>query len=375
MSVYWIIVAIVIIFGQIMPQEGPQRKYYVILMNIVHTFVCAFRYQYLSGDLIKYHTEYRHIFAASGYFAEEVLHDWTNTGFYWLMKFVADVTNCNYTVFLIILAFFCCGVTAVMIYRFSPKPWFSYLIWDCMAFYLTYDFLAIKQGLAMAVLMISMMYIFDRRPLAFLISTLVAGFIHAPALCFLPAYFIATRRVDFKLIIVYAVAAAVIYACKAQIVAIVSEIYYEESSFTLVKEELGGRTVVIIFMLVAGWLLKGFREKRFTQLFNIVVVAAIFQSFSGFDNVFTRLADYYLQFTILYIPLITYDAKGGEVYPKGSRPVFLFNSRSRSFIAACLSLVMIWWYDTTCLGHTISYQVDNYLNYRFAWEVGTKWFW
>jgi len=374
-GIYWAVLFITLIFGWLMPQEGPRRKNYIILMNLVHTFVCAFRYQYLTGDLIKYHTTYRHMFAAGSYFSPEVIGEWRNTGFYWVMKVIAELTNCNYTVFLIVLAVFCCTVTAVLIYRFSPRPWFSYLIWNCMSFYVTYDFLAIKQGLAMAVLMIAMMYLFDRRPKAFYITVLIAGLIHQPALCFLPAYILAHRKVDYKLIVTYCVAALLIYANRTLIVNVVGEIYYEDSTFVLREEELGGRNIVIILMLIAGWLLKGFRESQFAKLFNIMVAAAILQSFSGFNNIFTRLADYYLQFSILYIPMITYHAVDGGKRLSAARPVLPFNKRSRRLITGCLVLILIWWYDTTCLGHAIGYEVDNYLNYRFMWDVGTDWFW
>lgn len=370
MIVYWSIVLIVLLFGRIMPQEGPKRKYYVILMNLVHIFFCAFRYQFLTGDLIKYNTTFRHMHAASSYFDPEVINEGVNTLFFWIMKFIAELTNGDYQMFLIVLAVFCCTVAAILIYRYSPKPWYSYLVWNCMAFYLQYDFLAIKQGLAMGVLMISLMFIFEKKPIAFLITTLIAGAIHMPALCFLPAYFIANRKVNFYLIVAYCIAAAIIFASRAQIVELVAEVYYEDNDFTLRQESLGGRTIVIILMLVAGALLKGFRDVRFTQMFNITVVAAIFQMFSGFDNIFTRLADYYLQFTILYIPLIFYDVPDRKLYPQGARPVLAFNRRSMDFFVVCLVLVLIWWYDTTCLGHTISNQTDNYLNYRFMWEVG-----
>ena len=375
MSIYWIIVILIIVFGYIMPQEGPQRKYYIFLMNAIHTFVCAFRYQYLTGDLIKYHTTYRHLFAETSYFSKWVIDEWRNTGWRWLMKAVADLTNGNYTIFLMVLAVFCCTVAAVFIYRFSPKPWFSYLVWNCMQFYLTYDFLAIKQGLAMAILMIAMMHIFDRRPVAFVITTLIAGMIHQPALCFLPAYILANRSVDFKLILTYCVIAALIFAIRTPIVNMISELYYEDTTFVLRKEELGGRTIVVILMLIAGWFLKGFREKQFTQLFNIMVAAAILQSFSGFNNIFTRLADYYLQFSILYIPMIVNRAVGGGRDLRGAWPIFPINQRSLRVIAGCLVLIMIWWYDTTCLGHTINSSTDNYLNYRFIWDAGAKWFW
>ena len=368
MSIYWGIVAASIILGMVMPQEGRKRKYYVFLMTFIHWFVCAFRYQFLTGDLIKYNTEFRHLQDVA-YFSNTAIHDWKNTGFYWLMKFVGDVTGGDYQALLIVLATICCLLAGILIYRYSPKPWFSFVAWNCLGFYVTYDYLAIKQGLAMAILMISMMCIFEKKPIWFLLWTLLAGFIHMPALCFLPAYFLANRKLDGKMLTFYVVAAVVIFFSRNQIVEMVGEVYYEENSFTLVKEELGGRTIVIVLMLAAGLFLKGFREKRFSQLFNIIVVAAIFQMFSGFDNIFTRLADYYLQFTVLYIPMIFYNSKDSEIHRLASRPMFPFNLRSRKLLAACIVLILIWWYDTTMLGQTISYEVDNYLNYRFMWDV------
>ena len=368
MSMYWWIVVAIILFGMMMPQEGPMRKYYVLLMTFIHWFVCAFRYQFLTGDLIKYNTEFRHL-RGVGYFTGEVLHGWRNTGFYWLMKFLGDSTDGDYQMFLIVLATITVTIAGIFIYRYSPKPWFSFLVWNSLGIYVTYDYLAIKQGLAMALLMLAMMCVFEKKPVAFLVWTLLAGFVHMPALCFLPAYFLANRKLNATMLFIYTAAAVVIFFCRNQIVAVMGELYYEDGSFTLRKETLGGRTIVIILMLAAGLLLKGFREKRFSQLFNITVAAAIFQMFSGFDNIFTRLADYYLQFTVLYIPMIFYDVKNSGINRLAAPPMFPFNRRSRKILAACIALILIWWYDTTMLGHTISYEVDNYLNYRFMWDV------
>ena len=368
MSMYWKIVALTLLFGVMMPQEGRQRKYYVVLTTFIHWFVCAFRYQFLTGDLIKYNTTFRHL-RDVGYFSEQAFHEGRNTGFYWLMKWIGDTTDGDYQMFLIILATISVVIAGIFFYRYSPKPWFSFLVWNCLGIYVTYDYLAIKQGLAMAILMISMMCIFEKKPFRFLIWTLLAGSIHMPALCFLPAYFLSTRRLDRNMVLLYILSAVVIYASKSQIVAIMGEMYYEDGSFTLVKEQLGGRAIVIILMLAAGLLLKGFREKQFNQLFHIIVVALIFQLFSGFDNIFTRLADYYLQFAALYIPMIFYDARRPQINRLASPPMFPFNRRSRKILAACIVLILIWWYETTMLGHTISYQVDNFLNYRFMWDV------
>ena len=81
MSIYWQIVALSIVLGMVMPQEGPRRKYYVLVMTFIHWFVCAFRYQFLTGDLIKYNTTFRHLQEAD-YFSDLAINEWKNTGFY-----------------------------------------------------------------------------------------------------------------------------------------------------------------------------------------------------------------------------------------------------------------------------------------------------
>lgn len=368
MSIYWFIVFAVILLGQIMPQKGVARKHYIVLMAIVHIFVCGFRYQFLTGDLIKYNTIFRHL-QVQTYFSEEAVNGWRNTGFNWIMKFVGDVTNGNYQALLFVLAVFTGVVSAVFIYRYSPMPWFSFLVWNTMSFYLTYDYLAIKQGTAMAVLMLAAMCIFEKKPKTFLALTLLAGFIHAPALCFLPAYFVANRRVNTKLLAGYIVAAVLIFVFRNRIVNIVGEMYYEEG-FSEVGSGLGGRTILVILILLVGLLLKGVKEQRFMQLFNIIVVAAILQMFSSFNNVFTRLADYYLQFTILFIPMIFYKSDNTKVSKTAAPAIIPFNKKSMQIFVAVISLMLIWWYHTTHLGHTIENPIDNYLDYRFMWDVG-----
>lgn len=367
MNIYWLVVFAVILFGMIIPQEGYYRKYYVGLMAVIHIFVCGFRYEFLVGDLIRYNTTFRHYLTLS-YFDEEVIDEWRNTGFSWLMKFVGNISNGNYQVFLFVLALITGVITAVVIYKYSPKPWISYLVWNCMAFYVTYDFMAIKQGTAMAIIMLSLICIFEKKPIGFLCLTLLAGFIHMPALIFLPAYFIANRKVNINLIAIYIVGALLIFSLRTQIVDMASEVYYEEDSFVLNEGGIGGRTLVIILILVVGLLLKGFREKQFNQLFNIIVVAAILQMFSAFDNVFTRLTDYYLQFVILFIPLIFYDSTKSDNTASAAPAVLQFNERSIKLLVICLVVVLIWWYHTTCLGVPIESEMDNFLNYRFMWQ-------
>jgi uncharacterized protein YybS (DUF2232 family) len=148
-------------------------------------------------------------------------------------------------------------------------------------------------------------------------------------------------------------------------------LYYEEMIDTNTDGSLiGGRFLMIVLILVCGYLLKGFREKRFESLFNIILIGAIIQMFSGYNAVFTRLADYYLQFLILFIPMMFYPAdKKAPVNPKEKKPILYFDESSNKVFVIILTLFLIWYYYTTCLSQTIEYKVDDFLDFRFMWDV------
>ena len=171
----------------------------------------------------------------------------------------------------------------------------------------------------------------------------------------------------------YIAAAAIIFMFRDQIVVFVSEYYYEEETMELLQfgtEGLGGRFFMIILVLICGALLKGFKEKEFESLFHIIVVSAIFQMFSAYNNVFTRFADYYFQFSILFIPLIFYPGPHqNRVNKSYMRAKLVFNDRSMVFLTIMLTFILLCYYQYTCLGMTIANPVDDYLNFRFMWDV------
>lgn len=374
-KMYWIVVAVVILLGMILPQQGPKKKYYIILMALLHSFICGFRYMYITGDLIKYANSYYYYNAHPelSWFSDSVFNGGRNAGFQWLEKAISLASGGDYQVFLIFLAVFAEITLAILIYRYSPRPWLSYLVWNCFSFYVTYDFCAIKQGFAMAILVISMVFILENKPWHFLITTLIAGFIHMPALAFLPAYWLMKRMVNMRMILVYSLVAFLIFVFRNQLVIIMQDIYYagnDEIDFIASSDTVGGRFFVIALIAFSGAILMGFREQDFAGLFSIMITAAILQMFSVYDNVFTRFADYYLQFSVLYIPMIFYEADYETPINSGVRGAILpFNDRSIRILVSVLTVILIWWYYRTALGTTITYETDNYLNYRFMWEV------
>ncbi|MBO5461802.1 MAG: EpsG family protein [Clostridia bacterium] len=363
-SIYYIIVAAVIILGMIMAQKGEARKPYIVIMAILHTFVSGFRYQFLTGDLIKYNTLYQD-YRYFGWFSERVFQEGRNFGFQWLMKLVCHLTDGNYQIFLLVVAIIIELAVAILIFRYSPKPWLSYLMWNCIGFYV-FGFSAVKQSLAMAILIFSYMSIIEKKPKQFVFWTLLAGTIHLPALAFLPAYPISKLKLNIKTLIGYVVSAILIFVFREPIVTAISDMYYSETYFAA-DTFLGTRFLVMCLMLVIGVLLKGFRGKHFSSLFMLIGVATILQMFCGYDNIFTRLADYYFQFVILYVPML-FESFEDDYYHSRLGPQLVFDDSMKKMIVAFLVIFAIYFYSTSSLA-SIHSSIDDYTNYRFFWEV------
>lgn len=367
-EIYWYIVAACIVFGMIMPQHGRRRKTYIMLMAALHAFISACRYQFLTGDLVKYNTEFQDV-RWFGYFSERVFREGKNTGFYWLMKFLSDITNGNFQSLLIVTSVVIEIAVAILIYRYSTRPWLSYMVWNCFGFYI-FGFSAVKQALAMAFIMIAGVYIFEEQPKKFLFFSLLAGFIHFPAFAFVPAYWIAQNKIKLPTVTMYIIVAAVIFAFRNPIVTFVTNLYYEEDELILASDAtLGGRFFMMVLILLCGILIKGFDDRKFEKLFNLLVVAAIFQMFSGFDNVFTRFADYYFQFSVLYIPMLfSSEETDQRLSSTNIKAMFPFNERSLMILTVIVAFILIWYYHTTTLARPIIGDFD-YLNFHFMWDA------
>lgn len=368
--VYYYVVAAVLLFGALLPQHGKQKRIYIALMAALHTFICGWRYMYLTGDLLKYSGQYTRIYPVNGWFSEQVFDGGRNFGFAWLSKLLSLISNGNFQILLIVIAVITEIAVAVIIYRYSPAPWLSYLLWDCFGFYI-FGFSAIKQALAMGLLMFAFTGIMEERPRRFFLWTVLAGCIHAPALIFLPAYWIAKSKLSVRRMTAYVISAVLIFIFRNQIVTFISEFYYDETDFT-VNDRLGGRFIMIAALIAAGVFLRGFSGKNFSKLFNLMIAAAILQMFSGFDNVFTRLTDYYFQFLILYLPMMFYPERDERLNNGYQIRHLALSHQQRIAAMFCVVLLAGLYYYTTNLNITITNAIDDYLNYRFSWEVPVK---
>lgn len=361
---YYLLLVAIVLFGVLMPQGAKDRKQYIVVMAVLHSLLSGLRHPYLTGDMQTYCYKYWRV-AKQGWFSEEVFQGGRNFGFNWLLKIFSMMSGEEFQVFLIAVAIFIEVVVAYLIYKYSPLPWLSFLVWNCIGFY-CFGFNAIKQSIAMGFIMIAFVGIMEEKPKQFALFTILATLVHKPSLIFLPAYFLSKRKFTLQTLIIYICGAVAVFINKNQIVKLMEEFYYEENVIGD-SAELGGRFFLIVLFIIAGFALKGFNGKYFSKVANLIIIAAVLQMFSGFDNIFTRLTDYYLQFLIIFIPLSFADYKDEKLVGISEGIRLDIPPKLRLIIIILLVIFLIWFYNKCYIDIDII-PVDDYTNYRFFWE-------
>ena len=359
MNIYWEIIIATAVLAFLFRRY---RKAFVVSTAILHGFIAAFRYNHMHGDLMKYHSEYEDL-ANYSLFSNRILRSGKNTLFYMLNKIVGDYTNHNFQALIIIIAVISAIALGVLIYRYSEKPFISFLLWNCFGFYI-FTFYSIKQALAMAIIMLAAACVVEEKRRLFYILVAIAGFVHFPAFIFLPAYELSRLKRARSIITVYLTIFIIIFIFRNSIVQAMTDVYYEEETvFEETTVVIGGKTMMLIAIFIMGLLMCSMNDKVSRVSVLLVGVAMIIQMFSIYDNVFTRLADYYFQFVILLIPSMLRQRCHGLPYPR-----MFFNEKSQRILTYMIVALAIVYYQRTTLG-AYSGGVDDLVhNFAFMWQ-------
>ncbi|MBO4562924.1 MAG: EpsG family protein [Clostridia bacterium] len=282
-----------------------------------------------------------------------------NIGFMLFSKLVFEITGGDYQAFITIVSLIVMLVYSRFILKYSPSPIQSILCFLGLLYYLLL-FDALKQALAMATLLLSFDAIVEKKPIKFIILTLLAAFIHFPALIFIPAYWIAQIRIGQRYIAVLAVLLFLTYVFRDRLLNLMLSAYGSDSSASMQGIRFLRNKALIMIAVVAFAVFvrpPAPKDTLYNALLMFAGIAIMFQTFCGYNNIFERLADYYFHTSIVFIPLIF--EKGGK---SESRIDTARNERIISYATLLICVVAIWRF--------LSY-VNNagaFNPYRFVWQ-------
>ena len=232
-----------------------------------------------------------------------------NIGFGLYFKVASELTNGDYQICISLIAAFVTFSFGWLIYRYSPNPLASILYHLGLLFYL-FHFNALKQSIAMAILMFAFGQIVNRRAIRFVVLVLIATQFHFPAIIFLPTYWIAKLKPGRSFLIMLAVMLVLTYLFRNQLLNLMLSMYKEEGRSDTVSMEgirfLRNKALIMIVIVAAAILFRKPRaeDRVYSILLEFMGLAIVFQTFCGYNNIFERLADYFFQFSVIFIPMV-----------------------------------------------------------------------
>ncbi len=202
MWIYIVNFVLILIYGFLIKN----KKVFVTLASLQLFLILALRDPLLGVDNAVYKAGYEYIAELS--FGDmlsrlhliktaDLIYPFAFEGGYTLINWVTAFFGIGFHGFLIIHAAFCIFVTGKFIYKYSDNPTLSFILFISLGFF-TYLFGILRQTLAMAVFMMSIPFIKERKPLKYFLLCLVAFTIHRVAIITVPLYFIYNVKISQK---------------------------------------------------------------------------------------------------------------------------------------------------------------------------------
>ena len=324
LTIYHLLIVLVLIFALLMHGERKRNLAFVLLASLLLFCVYGLRDAYSIGNdsassyLVQFEDLRNKTIADLPGFdkwigtsdeEEEIEGHSRNIAFEWIMKFGYDSTDGDYQLFISVLSLFVMCVFAYFIYKYSPSPIQSILLY-CGLLYYTFNFSGLKQSVSMSFIILAMDALLDRKLIRFLFCTLIASMFHFPALVFLPAYWIAKMRPGRTYLLLLAAAFLLTYFFRDQLVDWMTDTY-ETQILDTGRKFLANKVLIMIVILLAAIVIRPpVREDATYNAFLLLTgLAAVIQTFSSYNNTFERLADYYFQFSVVFIPMVFEDVK------------------------------------------------------------------
>lgn len=224
---------------------------------------------------------------------------------YVLLEYLVSKLSTNPTVFFLIIALFYFISVGRFIYKDSKDPILSYVLFIALGFF-TFSMTALRQTVAIGVVLYSYKFIKERKFKLFVVNILFAAIFHKSAIFFLPAYFLAYKKITIKYILLMIITIPLSYIFRDSIFNLL--IYISGAQYST-YQTVGPITLILLMILI---LIGGIVQRRSIILkdkeniiyYNMLFIAIIFGMLAFANPAWLRIVYYYHIATILFVPVI-----------------------------------------------------------------------
>jgi hypothetical protein len=302
MNMYVGMMAAVLALAYVMRGDKPENKDYIWLSCLLMFALCGLRDVYSIG--IDSATSYVSIFRRLGETDWADIPQGNNMGFTYLLKLCHTLTGGDYQSFYMLYTAFFMVIFGRFVSKYSPSPVQSFCyFWGLLCYIFLFD--GIKQGIAMGFITLAFDAIVEKKPLWFALLVYIAWWFHAPALIFAPAYLIAMMKPGRMYLLFLAALLAFTYTFRDRILELMLE-FYDTTIYDYEMRFLANKVIIMLGIVAAALVLRPPEEddRVYGILLQFMGIAVVIQTFASYNNTFERLANYYFQFCVAFIPLV-----------------------------------------------------------------------
>lgn len=233
---------------------------------------------------------------------------------YALINGIVIIFSKNFHVVMTIVSAITSGSLLISIYKNSKYPIISYFLYVTMSFYY-FAFSGIRQGVAIAISIVGLKYLKEKKIWKYLIVILIATSFHYSALIMIPAYFLITNKLSVKwqtiitgITVLFYVFIDKIFLLLANFIPRYNDVYASQSG---IAEFMGGQSwksmIICIFVFLLMSIFKNEmikKDDRNIIFYNISFASVLLSLFQTKVSVLDRLPIYLNIYMIFSIPIL-----------------------------------------------------------------------
>lgn len=230
-------------------------------------------------------------------------------GFVLFTKLVKTLFN-NTQFYIFLCSIVSIAPIAYLIYKYADNIPLAFIVFSTLIVY-HFGFSGIRQAMAIGITCVAFEFLLKKKPLPFIIVTLIAFYFHTSALLFLIAYplYHYLKLTPVRLLFLGICFIIVLFFLQSFIVFLTDLIFGGEKYLDyIMKDTVPSYNLMILFtaILLFTFMVK---NERITRLRVILLMAVVFQSLGLLSSAASRMAYYFIPYISLAIPITTNSTK------------------------------------------------------------------
>jgi transmembrane protein EpsG len=278
---------------------------YCIVFGVLLFLIAGLRSKSVGIDSEQYAW---HFYEAQKYSFNEILSVYPKApGFYLFLKILSIITKNHQILYIVSAGIFSISISQ-FIYKYSKDAMISFIML-ITASYFAFTLSGLRQTIAIAIAVISINYIIERKFLKYIVLMFIAAIFHKSIILFVPVYFLYDIKINKITITLSALFALVILAIRKPLILLASNYIFEDFKNSPITETSGGWKLLIVFvMLIIAILILKNKEiatnKSLSLFVSMLYIGAVIQLFVPLQPNTFRMALYFSITSIVLIPEI-----------------------------------------------------------------------